>query len=194
MKLLSPISVAAGALFLLPSSSAFSVVPEPSSRHTTALQASPKDRDGLQSRRSLLGTAAAAAVATAFATNTAAPAHATYSAYTRREEDWQMRQKKGEIEYKTARDLRSQLAEIAPMNVNDKIFCPNGPSAAVSPLMENRCGDRLATPSVFGRTEDVLGNSIPGSYRLGSSSTTSSSEALATQMPEYGFTTKSKKK
>ena len=43
-----------------------------------------------------------------------------------------------------------------------KIFCPNGPSAAVSPLMENKCGDRLALPSVYGRTDDVLGNSIPG--------------------------------
>ena len=43
-----------------------------------------------------------------------------------------------------------------------RIFCPNGPSAAVSPLMENKCGDRMALPSVYGRTEDVLGNSIPG--------------------------------
>ena len=45
---------------------------------------------------------------------------------------------------------------------NSKVFCPNGPSSAVSPLMENKCGDRMATPSVFGRTEDIVGNSIPG--------------------------------
>ncbi len=43
-----------------------------------------------------------------------------------------------------------------------KIFCPNGASAAVSPLMENKCGDRQALPSVYGRTEDAMGNSIPG--------------------------------
>ena len=43
-----------------------------------------------------------------------------------------------------------------------KIFCPNGSSAAVSPLMENKCGDRQALPSVYGRTEDNMGNSIPG--------------------------------
>ena len=43
-----------------------------------------------------------------------------------------------------------------------KIFCPNGPSAAVSPLMENKCGDRQAMPSVYGRTQDTMGNSIPG--------------------------------
>ena len=43
-----------------------------------------------------------------------------------------------------------------------KIFCPNGTSSAVSPLMENKCGDRQALPSVFGRTDDVMGNSVPG--------------------------------
>lgn len=55
---------------------------------------------------------------------------------------------------------------------NSKMFCPNGPSAAVSPLMENKCGDRLAMPSVYGRTEDISGNSIPGfdkSYKFASS-------------------------
>jgi len=91
------------------------------------------------------------------------PAAATYSAYTHREEDWQKRRKDGEVQYSSARDLRKQLAEIAPMNSEgSKIFCPNGPSAAVSPLMENKCGDRQAMASVYGRTEDVLGNSIPG--------------------------------
>jgi hypothetical protein len=70
---------------------------------------------------------------------------------------------KGEIQFKTPKDLRSQLREIAPMNSEgSKIFCPNGPSAAVSPLMENKCGDRMAVPSVYGRTQDVVGNSIPG--------------------------------
>ncbi len=49
------------------------------------------------------------------------------------------------------------------MNVSkSQVFCPNGPSAAVSPLMENKCNDQLAAPSVFGRSDDVLGNSIPG--------------------------------
>ena len=67
------------------------------------------------------------------------------------------------IKISSARDLRAQLREIAPMNTEASYkFCPNGPSAAVSPLMENKCGDRLATPSVFGRTEDIAGNSIPG--------------------------------
>ena len=28
--------------------------------------------------------------------------------------------------------------------------------------MENKCGDRMAMPSVYGRTEDIVGNSIPG--------------------------------
>jgi len=30
--------------------------------------------------------------------------------------------------------------------------------------MENKCGDRLALPSVYGRTQDVVGNSIPGRF------------------------------
>lgn len=68
-----------------------------------------------------------------------------------------------EIQYSNARQLRSQLREIAPMNdEGSKIFCPNGPSAAVSPLMENKCGDRQALPSVYGRSDDAMGNSIPG--------------------------------
>jgi hypothetical protein len=28
--------------------------------------------------------------------------------------------------------------------------------------MENKCSDRMAMPSVFGRSEDIVGNSIPG--------------------------------
>ena len=90
-------------------------------------------------------------------------ASARYSSYAHREQDWQERQSKGEITYKTAKDLRAELKEIVPQNAaSSKIFCPNGPSAAVSPLMENKCGDRLAIPSVYGRTQDVVGNSIPG--------------------------------
>jgi len=90
-------------------------------------------------------------------------ASASYSAYANREKDWEERKKSGDIKISTARDLRAQLREIAPMNTEASYkFCPNGPSAAVSPLMENKCGDRLATPSVFGRTEDISGNSIPG--------------------------------
>ena len=50
------------------------------------------------------------------------------------------------------------------MNTSKSLmFCPNGPSSNVSPLMENKCdGDRMATASVFGRTEDIVGNSVPG--------------------------------
>jgi hypothetical protein len=93
----------------------------------------------------------------------AKPAAAKYSDYSRREKDWQERSQSGEVHISSARQLRSQLQEIAPMNsASSTIFCPNGPSANVSPLMENKCGDRLATPSVFGRQDDVVGNSIPG--------------------------------
>merc|ERR1712151_627623 len=90
-------------------------------------------------------------------------AEATYSAYASREKDWQERSDSGEIQYSSAKSLRKQLQEIAPMNsANSKIFCPNGPSANVSPLMENKCGDKLAMPSVYGRYTDAVGNSIPG--------------------------------
>jgi len=91
------------------------------------------------------------------------PSEASYSAYVRREQDWEERKNNGEVEYSSARALRSQLREIVPQNSeSSKIFCPNGPSAAVSPLMENKCGDRVAAPSVYGRSNDGLGNSIPG--------------------------------
>merc|ERR1719253_772203 len=105
--------------------------------------------------------ASALVVGTAFAPQ---PAEAKYSDYTRREADWDERMKKGEIKVSTAKDLRTQLAEIVPQNSEgSKIFCPNGASAAVSPLMENKCSDTLmALPSVYGRSTDVMGNSIPG--------------------------------
>ncbi len=68
-----------------------------------------------------------------------------------------------DVKISTASSLRAQLRDIAPMNdEGTKIFCPNGPSAAVSPMMENRCGDRQALPSVYGRSNDSMGNSIPG--------------------------------
>ena len=91
-------------------------------------------------------------------------ASAKYSDYSRREEDWQQRQKNGEVKYSSARDLRRELAEIVPQNSEgSKVFCPNGPSSNVSPLMENKCSDvRQALPSVYGRSNDVMGNSIPG--------------------------------
>ncbi len=67
------------------------------------------------------------------------------------------------MQYSTARDLKKALREVAPMNSEkSKVFCPNGMSSAVSPLQENKCGDRLAMPSVYGRSEDIVGNSIPG--------------------------------
>ena len=91
------------------------------------------------------------------------PSQATYSAYVHREQDWEERQKNGEVQYSSARELRQQLREMVPQNSEtSRIFCPNGPSAAVSPLMENKCGDRQAMPSVYGRSDDALGNSIPG--------------------------------
>jgi len=105
------------------------------------------------------------AVATLGVVITSSPlsAEATYSAYAAREKDWQERQEKGEIKISSASSLRKQLAEIAPMNNEAKMmFCPNGPSAAVTPMMENKCGERLAAPSVYGRTQDIVGNSIPG--------------------------------
>lgn len=95
--------------------------------------------------------------------STSDPAHATYSAYAHREQDWSERLDHGEIKFSSATSLKKQLREIAPMNnAKSELFCPNGPSSNVSPLMENKCGDRLAMPSVFGRSDDVVGNSIPG--------------------------------
>ena len=66
------------------------------------------------------------------------------------------------------------------------MFFFSGPSANVSPLMENKCGDRLATPSVFGRQDDVLGNSIPG-FKEGyfNSGSSSSMSARVGGFPSY---------
>lgn len=133
-------------------SCAFSVQQQ-STRQSTQLAAT-------LSRRNVLGAFVAGAATLA---STAEPAEATYSAYANREKDWEARTKAGEVNYSSAKSLRAQLKEIAPMNTaNSKVFCPNGPSSNVSPLMENKCSDALAMPSVYGRTEDTVGNSIPG--------------------------------
>ena len=137
-------------------------VPGTSSRTPmTALQAESSSDAAVTSRRNalfgIIGTVGAVMA------GSPADASASYSAYTHREQDWEERKTKGEVTFKTAKDLRAELREIAPMNSEgSKIFCPNGPSSAVSPLMENKCGDRMAIPSVYGRTKDVVGNSIPG--------------------------------
>lgn len=111
------------------------------------------------------------------------PATAKYSDYSRREKDWEERKKNGEIKVSTARDLRKQLAEIVPENnEGSKVFCPNGPSAAVSPLMENKCSDiRMAIPSVYGRSSDVVGNSIPG-FQAGYSVSSGDSSSIASSV------------
>lgn len=125
-----------------------------SSRQSTQVAAT------TQSRRNMLGALVAGAAALATCSQ---PAQATYSAYTNREKDWETRNKEGNVNYSSAKSLRSQLREIAPMNSEgSKVFCPNGPSANVSPLMENKCSDALAMPSVYGRTQDTVGNSVPG--------------------------------
>jgi hypothetical protein len=144
-------------------------------------------------RRLFLQTAAAAAlVAMGTFTSMVEPAQATYSAYSHREDDWQQRQKDGAVQFSSAASLRSQLREIAPMNASERrLFCPNGTPSAVSPLMENKCGDRLAMPSVYGRTEDTMGNSIPGfaggfySSGMSSSAISSSSSADTGGLPSY---------
>mmetsp|Transcript_9948 Transcript_9948/g.12534 ORF Transcript_9948/g.12534 Transcript_9948/m.12534 type:complete len:207 (-) Transcript_9948:194-814(-) len=135
---------------------------------TTSLSALNNENNGvdeelLSERRTFLRNAAGLAFGGLGMLMNEQPASATYSAYTNREKDWQERKESGDIQYSNARDLRRQLAEVAPMNTaKSKVFCPNGPSAAVSPLMENKCNDQLAMPSVFGRADDVMGNSIPG--------------------------------
>lgn len=104
-------------------------------------------------------------IATAVLFHSTPPAQASYSSYSHREEDWKTRVDRNTIQYSTAKSLRSQLKEIVPENSEgSKIFCPNGPTANVSPLMENKCSDELAQPSIYGRTQDVVGNSIPGAY------------------------------
>lgn len=128
---------------------------------TTALHAESTSDSAVTSRRNALF----GIVGSVGAVMAAVPqeASASYSAYTHREEDWEERKKTGDITYSSARDLKKELRAMVPANSeSSKIFCPNGQSSAVSPLMENKCGDREALPSVYGRSKDVVGNSIPG--------------------------------
>lgn len=147
----------------------------------------------ISSRRSWLTKSIA--IATSGAIGTAAkPANASYSAFAAREKDWEQRKNTGEIKYSSTKELRDQLREIAPMNSEgSKIFCPNGASSAVSPLMENKCSDlRAAIPSVYGRSEDITGNSIPG-FRGGyydSGINSSTSVQTLGGFPEYSKTPK----
>jgi hypothetical protein len=128
------------------------------------------------SRRDLLSSAMTGAASLLFIQ----PASATYTAYTQREQDWEERKKTGAVKFSNAKSLRAQLKEIVPQNSEgSKIFCPNGMSSAVSPLQENKCGDQLAMPSVYGRTEDVVGNSIPGFGGGGKYSGITSSQQLS---------------
>lgn len=124
----------------------------------------PQETPTLSRRRMMLGLFTTLSTAGLLTLDRPSPAHATYSAYTHREQDWQDRVKEGNVAYSNSNDLRKQLRDIAPMNAErSKIFCPNGPSSNVSPLMENKCSDiQLAQPSVYGRSQDVVGNSIPG--------------------------------
>jgi len=139
-----------------------------SSSYRSALSLNTRKNDvefeAITDRRKMLSKSFAAILgAGAVIVNRPDEVSASYSAYAAREKDWSDRKSSNDIQVSSARDLKAQLQEIAPMNSEASMkFCPNGPSSAVSPLMENKCGDRMATPSVFGRTEDVAGNSIPG--------------------------------
>lgn len=161
---------------LVSSGSAFNPAGKCKGPHSWSLSAT-------NDRRKFLSSAFLAV--TALSTTNVQSASATYSAYTNRERDWQERQKNGDVKFSSARDLKAQLREIAPMNSEaSKVFCPNGPSSAVSPLMENKCGDRMAMPSVYGRTQDIVGNSIPG-FSTSSSYSTATLNAQAGGFPSY---------
>jgi hypothetical protein len=169
---------------LLASANAFTSVSTQNNIHqATSLNASPSSNDNeVEGRRSFMKNVAGLAFGAAGLVASNQPASASYSAYTNREKDWAERKESGDINYSRAIDLKAQLREIAPMNNDAKslVFCPNGPSSAVSPLMENKCSDKLATPSVFGRTEDIVGNSVPGfaggRYTVGGTSTLSAAD------------------
>mmetsp|Transcript_29181 Transcript_29181/g.42821 ORF Transcript_29181/g.42821 Transcript_29181/m.42821 type:complete len:198 (-) Transcript_29181:261-854(-) len=144
----------------------------------------------VSTRRSFFKTSAASLISSgvfvsAATTQFPSTANASYSAYTNREKDWEKRVEKGEVKVSSARDLKAQLREIAPMNAQSEIFCPNGPSSNVSPMMENKCSDRQAMPSVYGRQDDIVGNSIPGfskNYNFGSGAMLSGN----VEFPDYG--------
>jgi hypothetical protein len=156
-------------------------VPEHSRQHSSSTSLKAVGR-----REAFLGIASALVAGTVAAPQAA---EAKYSDYARREKDWEDRSKKGEINVSTAKDLRKQLAEIVPQNSEgSKIFCPNGASAAVTPLMENKCSDTLmALPSVYGRTSDATGNSIPG-FDKGYASSSGGSSSISASVggfPKY---------
>lgn len=156
--------------------------------HATSRQQSTTSLDALGRREAFFGITSALVAGTTLVYNPEA-ASAKYSDYARREKDWHDRGEAGQIKVSTAKDLRRQLAEIVPQNSEgSKIFCPNGASAAVSPLMENKCSDTLmALPSVYGRTQDSMGNSIPG-FQKGydwSASQSSSMSAAVGGFPKY---------
>ena len=92
---------------LVSSGSAFNSVGKTKIPHSWSLSATNDRRNFISS--------AFLAVTTVSITN-AQPASATYSAYTNREKDWQERQKSGDVKFSSARDLKAQLREIAPMN------------------------------------------------------------------------------
>jgi hypothetical protein len=172
-------------VFLVTSAAnAFVVVPSTSEllRTTTGLSATTSRRDMFAGAAALLGAAVLSAPS---------PAQATYSGYSAREKDWDERLTKGEVKISSARSLRKQLQDMVPENDEgkSKLFCPNGASSAVSPLMENRCSDVLmATPSVYGRTQDTVGNSIPGftgGYTAGSSTSTLTANPNVGGFPKY---------
>ena len=130
---------------------------------TSRLAAVPSRRDVFVGTFSILG-------ASVISVSNSNPASATYSAYAAREKDWDERLKKGDVKVSSPRELRRQLKEIVPQNsdARSKVFCPNGTPSNVSPLMENKCSDvLLALPSVYGRTVDAVGNSIPGGFTGG---------------------------
>eukprot|EP00594_Rhizosolenia_setigera_P007293 CAMPEP_0178942554 /NCGR_PEP_ID=MMETSP0789-20121207/2062_1 /TAXON_ID=3005 /ORGANISM="Rhizosolenia setigera, Strain CCMP 1694" /LENGTH=192 /DNA_ID=CAMNT_0020621983 /DNA_START=61 /DNA_END=639 /DNA_ORIENTATION=- len=139
--------------------------------------------DATSDRRTMLSKGFGLLGISAALTGGPSEASASYSAYTNREKDWEARKASGDINISTARDLKAQLREIAPMNDEKSYkFCPNGPSSNVSPLMENKCGDKLAIPSVYGRTADITGNSIPGSAALASRYAPSSGSGLSAEI------------
>jgi hypothetical protein len=157
-----PLLVLATLLFASVGTNAF-VISAVGQQSSAATQLSATRRELLAGSFSLVG---AAIIVSA----NADPAQASYSAYAAREKDWDERLKKGEVKVSSPRELRKQLREIVPANDDSrsKVFCPNGTPSNVSPLMENKCSDVLmALPSVYGRTQDSVGNSIPGGFTGG---------------------------
>jgi len=181
MRVSETLSLLAAVLLTSPTN-AFTISSNVPSSTTTALGATNSDR------RAFFRNAAGVAFGAAAVATNGQEASASYSAYSNREKDWQERKDSGDVQFMNSRELKAQLREIAPMNNESaKLFCPNGPSSNVSPLMENKCGDRMATPSVFGRTNDIVGNSIPGftGGKYGGVGDSSSLTAEAGGFPKY---------